>query len=186
MIIAEHERFGPMVLQAAAGPDGAMPAQLFCENETNAQRLFGSRSSTPYPKDGINDHVIHGAATVNPAQEGTKATFWYQVTVEPGRNRGTVAAAGTAAAADLSVFGPAFDEVLSQRRAEADAFYAELTPAGTSLEDAMIMRQGFAGMIWESSSTTTTSTAGSPATRLNRPAAGEAVRTQRALGSPGR
>ena len=61
-----------------------MPAQLFCENETNAQRLFGSRSSTPYPKDGINDHVIHGAATVNPAQEGTKAAFWYQVAVDPG------------------------------------------------------------------------------------------------------
>ncbi len=71
-IVAEHERFGPMVLQAAAGPDGAMPAQLFCENETNAQRLFGSRSSTPYPKDGINDHVIHGAATVNPLRRARK------------------------------------------------------------------------------------------------------------------
>ena len=29
-----------------------------------------------------------------------------------------------------NVFGAAFDEVLTQRRAEADAFYAELTPRG--------------------------------------------------------
>ena len=147
-IIAEHERFGPMVLQAAAGPDGATPAQLFCENETNAQRLFGSRSSTPYPKDGINDHVIHGAATVNPAQEGTKAALWYQVTVDPGGTAEFSLRLAPAAAADPTVFGAAFDEVLSQRRTEADVFYAELTPAGTSAEDAMIMRQGFAGMIW--------------------------------------
>ena len=32
---------------------------------------------TPYPKDGINDHVISGAATVNPDQPGTKCAFWY-------------------------------------------------------------------------------------------------------------
>ena len=30
----------------------------------------GAAADTPYPKDGINDHVVHGAATVNPAQRG--------------------------------------------------------------------------------------------------------------------
>jgi hypothetical protein len=39
---------------------------------------------TPYPKDGTNDHVIHGAPTVNPARTGTKCAFWYQLTVPPG------------------------------------------------------------------------------------------------------
>ena len=39
----------------------------------------------PYPKDGINDHVVSGAPTVNPEQHGTKCAFWYQVTVEPGQ-----------------------------------------------------------------------------------------------------
>jgi hypothetical protein len=137
---------GDMVLQAAPGPDGAMPRQVYCENETNAQRLFGAPSSTQYPKDGINDHVVHGAATVNPAREGTKAAFWYQVTVQPGET--VELSLRLAPYADPDAFGPAFDEVLQQRKGEADAFYAALTPAGTSDEDAMIMRQGFAGMIW--------------------------------------
>ncbi|WP_327001931.1 glucosidase [Dactylosporangium sp. NBC_01737] len=142
----EHEALGPMVLQAAPGPDGAMPRQVYCENETNAQRLFGAASGTPFPKDGINDHVVHGAGTVNPAREGTKAAFWYQVTVQPGE---TVSLSlRLAPSADPAAFGPAFERVLEQRRTEADAFYADLTPAGTSDEDAMIMRQGFAGMIW--------------------------------------
>ena len=75
-IVAGHERFGPMTLHAAPGPDGVAPSALFCENETNAVRLFGSPSTTPFPKDGINDRVVRGAPTVNPDREGTKAAFW--------------------------------------------------------------------------------------------------------------
>ncbi|MET7394318.1 glucosidase [Dactylosporangium sp. NPDC005572] len=137
---------GPLVLQAAPGPDGTMPSQLYCENETNALRLFGAPAVTQFPKDGINDHVVHGAPTVNPAREGTKAAFWYRVTVAPGETAHL--SLRLAPQADPKAFGPGFDAVLEQRRAEADAFYAELTPEGTSDEDARTMRQGFAGMIW--------------------------------------
>ena len=35
-----------------------------------------------------------------------------------------------------------------QRRAEADEFYAELTPEAASPDEAMVMRQAFAGMLW--------------------------------------
>ncbi|MFG2044648.1 glucosidase [Dactylosporangium sp. NPDC048998] len=142
----EHEGLGPLVLQAAPAPDGTLPAQLYCENETNTQRLYGSPPVTAYPKDGINDHIVHGATTVNPAREGTKAAFWYQLTVPPGET--VHLSLRLAPDADPGAFGPAFEEVLAQRRGEADAFYAALTPPGTSAEDGMIMRQGFAGMIW--------------------------------------
>jgi hypothetical protein len=142
----EHPDLGPLMLQAAPGPDGSLPAQVYCENETNAQRLFGSPSSTPYPKDGINDHVVHGAATVNPDREGTKAAFLYRITVEPGETAHL--SLRLAPHADPDAFGPAFERTLNERRGEADTFYAGLAPAGTSAEDAMIMRQGFAGMIW--------------------------------------
>ncbi|MER7003210.1 glucosidase [Dactylosporangium sp. NPDC000555] len=142
----EHENLGPLVLQAAPAPDGTLPAQLYCENETNTQRLFGSPPATAYPKDGINDHIVHGAGTVNPAQEGTKAAFWYRLTVPPGET--VELSLRLAPDAGPDAFGPAFEEVLTQRRDEADTFYAALTPPGTSAEDGMIMRQGFAGMIW--------------------------------------
>ena len=38
--------------------------------------------------------------------------------------------------------------MVRQRRAEADEFYAELTPEGASPDEAMVMRQAFAGMLW--------------------------------------
>ena len=145
-----HPFLGELELIADSGPDGTVPQVLFCENETNTERLFGAEPVTPYPKDGINDHVIGGAPTVNPERTGTKCAFWYQVTVQPGqtaelRLRLRPAKAGTAR---TTAFGAGFDRVIAQRRAEADEFYAELTPREATADEAMVMRQAFAGMLW--------------------------------------
>ena len=71
----------------AAGPDprGALPELLFCENETNVARLFGGAPQSPYPKDGVNDHVVSGAATVNPDRRGTKMACQYTLEAGPGQ-----------------------------------------------------------------------------------------------------
>src|SRR3954449_9659630 len=55
VVVADHALAGYR-LEAAPGPDGAQPEALFCENESNAPRGFGSDATTPYPKDGVNDH----------------------------------------------------------------------------------------------------------------------------------
>jgi hypothetical protein len=145
-ITTRHPFLGDLELAAAAGPDGQRPRLLFCDNETNQARLFGSAASPAYPKDGINDHVISGAATVNPEGRGTKASFWYQVSVQPGATvelRLRLRPSGGTASPWVD-----FDRVISERRHEADEFYAELTPADTSADEASVMRQAFAGMLW--------------------------------------
>ena len=155
-VTIDHPFAGTLELLAAAGPDGAVPQLLFCENETNFAGLYGGEPVTPYPKDGINDHVVHGAATVNPVGTGTKCAFWYQVTVPAGQTAELrlrlrpAAAAGShrtkSQAADP--LGKDFDQVMAQRQAEADEFYAELTPAGASADEALVLRQASAGMLW--------------------------------------
>jgi hypothetical protein len=149
----DHPFAGPMELLAGPGPDGTLPTAVFCENETNDQRLFGSAPLTPYPKDGINDHVVNGAATVNPGRTGTKCSFWYQLTVQPGqtaelrlRLRTPPAKAPRGKANDP--LGAQYSQVVAQRQAEADEFYAELTPAGASADEALVMRQAFGGLLW--------------------------------------
>ena len=157
LVRVEHPSFGTLELRAGSGPDGKRPAMLFCENESNTERLFGSAAATLYPKDGINDHVTGGAPTVNPQRRGTKCALWYQLTVEPGataelRLRLRPAAAGrgeaTAAADWGEVLGAGFGKVLAARQAEADEFYAELTPEQATVDEAAVMRQAFAGMLW--------------------------------------
>jgi hypothetical protein len=138
-VVTEHPFLGPLELLS----DGE-PAVVFCENETNDARLFGSTPGTAFPKDGINDHVVAGAATVA-AEAGTKVAFWHQVTVAPGgtatiRVRIRPPGQGAPAFAD-------FDEVIASRSAEADEFYAELTPGDASADEARVLRQAFAGML---------------------------------------
>ena len=61
-ILVDHARLAGYRLLAGPAPDGTQPEALFCDNETNTARLFGAAPITAYPKDGINDHVISGAA----------------------------------------------------------------------------------------------------------------------------
>jgi len=136
---AEHHELGPMTLAGSGTPD-----LLFCDNETNAQRLFNAPNSSPYPKDGINDHVVTGASTVNPAQTGTKAALRYHLTVAPGETQ-TIELR-------LSDIGgavtPDFAEIMRTREREADQFYAGIIPATTPKDEAMVARQALAGMLW--------------------------------------
>jgi hypothetical protein len=145
----EHPYLGALELLADTAPDGTAPKPLFCENETNNGRLFDCASVTQYPKDGINDHVVSGAPTVNPQQAGTKCAFWYTLTVQP-EESATIRlrlrpkpAGGTTPS-----FGKSFDSVFERRKAEADEFYQALTPEAASADEANVMRQAFAGMLW--------------------------------------
>ena len=151
-----HPLAGAMEVLAAAAPDGTVPPVLCCENETNVARLFGSEPETACPKDGINDHVISGAATVNPAGLGTKCAFWYRLTVAGGATAQLrirlrpvqPAGSGQTGPADDGPLGTEFAAVVSRRRAEADEFYSELTPSTATADETQVMRQAFAGMLW--------------------------------------
>jgi hypothetical protein len=146
--LAVEERLGAWRLCAGPDPEGREPALLFCENDTNLRRIFGADRGVSYPKDGINDHVVSGAATVNPAGRGTKAAFWYRVTVAAGATvelRLRLARAEADASLDL---GAGFEATFAEREREADEFYAALAPAGASDDERRVMRQAFAGMVW--------------------------------------
>ena len=61
---------------------------LFCENETNNERLFPDHpNAAPYVKDGINNYLLHGQEdVVNPEQRGTKVAAHYRFTVGSGQS----------------------------------------------------------------------------------------------------
>jgi hypothetical protein len=130
---------------------------LFTENETNTQRIFGVPNRSPYVKDSINDYIISGRSeAVSPENKGTKAAAHYSLTVPAGqcrvvRLRLSDVAPSAAAKSNgerSAPFGPGFDETLAARRKEADEFYASITPASLSADQANVMRQALAGMLW--------------------------------------
>ena len=118
---------------------------LFCENETNNQQLYNSANATAFPKDGINDYVVHGMPTINPAREGTKAAVHSEITVAPGQP--SIIRLRLTAKQLRNPFSN-FDKPFAERKKEADEFYAELQQQIKSEEEKQIQRQAFAGMLW--------------------------------------
>ncbi|MBW4095765.1 MAG: glucosidase, partial [Acidobacteria bacterium] len=159
-IAASHHRLGNFVLAAEPHLD-AMPTLLFCDNETNDVELYGAETNrTAYPKDGINNAVVHGDfAGVNPQNRGTKAAVRYSFAgIAPGQSvtvrlrlRADSANAvidGTTRPGMDADFGPTFAATMAQRSHEADSFYAAVIPASASVEDAHVARRAFAGLMW--------------------------------------
>jgi hypothetical protein len=144
-VAVPHPFLGELEFLAGPGPDGTRPELLFCDNETNLDRLYGQPGPF-YPKDGINDHIVSGAATVNPEHVGSKCAAWYRLAVAPGAT--VELRLRLRPASGSGGLGADFDRARALRQAEADEFYAELTPPAASDDEALVMRQAFAGMLW--------------------------------------
>jgi hypothetical protein len=170
-IRAEHPELGVLWLEAApaevSAPAGAaapapapstegLPELLFCDNDTNARRLYGvaagsggqgdrgsgdggsggssgsgdGGAASAWFKDGFHEYLVQGDATaVNPEGRGTKAAAHYRLSVPAG---------GTARVRlrlsrerRLEPFA-GFDAVLALRVREADEFYARLPAAAAA------------------------------------------------------
>ena len=140
LVRAAHEDLGEMVLAF----DGSATA-LFCDNETNSERLFGVPGTSRFPKDGINDFLLDGSPTVNPDRVGTKCAIRHELSIGPGeRQEVRVRLTGRTPGG----LGDDFAETMTAREREADAFYAALTGPGYSPDEALIVRQAYAGLMW--------------------------------------
>ena len=141
---ASHDDLGEWLFCADASA-----TLLFCENETNSERLFGTPNTSPYVKDGINDFIVDGvAAAVNPERTGTKVAAHHVLELEPGQSAQVRIrlTAGAKLAADP--LGTSFDRVFTARKAEADQFYATVIPDTLDEDRAMVMRQALGGLLW--------------------------------------
>ncbi len=138
----EHDQLGTFSIQFDA-PD----ALLFCENETNAARVFGAPAGPGYFKDGIDARIVRGQENaVNRALEGSKVAAHYPRTVPPGgmifaRIRLRPGQPQADAFAD-------FDSVFQTRHDEAEAYYGDLQQHIPDEDERRIQRQAFAGMLW--------------------------------------
>ena len=134
-----HKELGQLWLNAEGEPD-----LLFCDNETNNKRLYNYNDGKQFYKDGINDHIINGANTVNPKKTGTKAAVNFDVTVPA---RGSVTLRLRLSDNASNAFDD-FDTLFNTRLAEADQFYGDIQQGNEDADRRMIQRQAFAGMLW--------------------------------------
>ena len=141
---ANHSQLGERYLYC----EGDAPL-LFTENETNNERIFGKPNASPYVKDGINNYVVHGKQdAVNLGQTGTKAAANYIISV--GGCETTIIRLRLSDLEPAAIGDPfsSFAQIMETRRGEADEFYRAITPERVREDEALVMRQALAGMLW--------------------------------------
>ena len=141
-IHASHSELGDYILFYEGTPE-----LLFTDNESNLQRLWGQPNDSPWVKDAFHEYVISGnSEAINPAQTGTKAAVRYILDVPAGGS--TVVRLRLSAAAPAEPLGDGFDATFAARLANADEFYARITPPSLSEDERRVYRQALAGMLW--------------------------------------
>jgi len=119
---------------------------LFCDNETNTERLEGVPNQTKYCKDGIHEYVVNGIKKViNPDHEGTKAAVNYKVSIKSGET-----SVIRLRLSDKNLEAPfdQYEPIFFDRVKEADEFYDVVQNGVEDPELRMIQRQAYAGMMW--------------------------------------
>jgi hypothetical protein len=143
-VAASHADLGKRYLYC----EGDVPL-LFTENETNNERLFGTANASRYVKDGINNYVVQGNQNaVNPEKTGTKSAAHYQLQVGAGQTATICLRLSDAAPAAIGDPFKDFSKIMQTRQEEADEFYNSITPTRVSKDEALVMRQALAGMLW--------------------------------------
>ncbi len=143
-----HQSLEPFTF-AVDNVKGVEPQWLFTENETNTKQLYGSENYTPYVKDACHRYLIDGDRdAVNPKPHGTRAAACFALSIgaqEEVSIRCRLTAADTPAG---EAFGDGFKEVLEQRIAEHEEFYAAHCPGTLGDDERRISRQAYAGLLW--------------------------------------
>ena len=132
---------------------------LFTENETNFEKIYGSKNISPFVKDGIEDFVVNKKRnTVNPAQFGTKAAAHYVFDIAPQASKTIYlrlsktnfyhGGAPHAEPPNRGDFIKDCEEIFVARKREADEFYKKIIPENLSEDARNVMRQSLAGMLW--------------------------------------
>ncbi len=140
-IRVDHPEIADLSLYFEGNPD-----LMFCENESNPDKVAGAVPSTTTFKDGINDTIVEGdRSKINLQPEGTKAGTRYKVRIPAGGQ--TTLRLRLGPGGNPTPFA-GFDFTLEQRIREADEFYAEIQQGMEAEEARQIQRQAYAGMLW--------------------------------------
>ncbi|MBM3847808.1 MAG: glucosidase [Verrucomicrobia bacterium] len=143
-----HETLGAWVWRVETSAADREPVMLFTENESNRQKLWGAKGSTPWSKDAFHRRVVDGdKAAVNPALVGSKAAVWKRLMIPAGGREVLRLRLRPAAEDGSDALGAEFDRVFQERILECQSFYESIAPLGVSPVALDAWRSAYAGLL---------------------------------------
>jgi hypothetical protein len=154
---SKHYKLGTRFFQLSPSPgcgedaDDVQPQLMFTENDTNHEVLYGQKNKQPYVKDAFHRWIIdEEKGAINPRCSGTKYAAWYDFGRGDGVPPGECAVVRFRLSRKFDGYlnEELLDDIMEQRRAEADEFYYRISPLPMADDIRNIQRQAFAGMLW--------------------------------------
>ncbi|KAI9826168.1 MAG: hypothetical protein M1819_007424 [Sarea resinae] len=157
MAKSNHWQLGERYFQLSPSPgigssgEDIQPQLIFTENDTNFKGLYGGQNKQPYVKDAFHRLIVDDdVRAVNPRHQGTKSAAWYAFDEGDGVPPGECAVVRFRLSRNHTDYldEELFDEIIDQRRNEADEFYWRISPLPMADDLRNIQRQAFSGMLW--------------------------------------
>ncbi|KAI1623056.1 Six-hairpin glycosidase-like protein [Exophiala viscosa] len=154
---SKHHKLGTRFFQLSPSPgcgsdsDDVHPQLMFTENDTNTDRLYGAKNKQPYVKDAFHRWIVNEEkGAINPRCSGTKCAAWYDFGQGKGVPPGECAVVRFRMSKKYDGYlnEELLDDIMEQRRQEADEFYYRISPLPMADDLRNIQRQAFAGMLW--------------------------------------
>jgi hypothetical protein len=153
-----HHRLGKRFVRLSPSPgigrsdEDINPCLLFTENESNAEKLWGTENGQPFVKDAFHRYIVdEEMKAVNPAQSGTKFAAWYAFDEGDGVPPGGCAVVRFRLSRKDDgdyVNEEELDDTIERRRSEADDFFYRISPLPMADDLRNIQRQALSGMLW--------------------------------------
>ncbi len=121
---------------------------LFTENETNFNKVNGSKNKTIFTKDAFHDAIISGAnrTKLHTKKEGTKFSPIYELLINAGETKTIYCRLTDQESSDP--FTDGFENIFVHRKSEADEFYHAILPTHISDDLKNIQRKALSGLLW--------------------------------------
>jgi len=119
--------------------------QLFCENETNNERIYNHPNKIKYVKDGINDHVVDGKPTINPKKNGSKTAIWHEFKLKPGEEKSVNIRLSNKA---LENPWEDYETIFDLRKKECETFYENIINKDLPETRKALAKSAFSGLLW--------------------------------------
>ena len=140
---ASHEQLGDYYFYFQQPSD-----LLFTDNETNMELVAGQPNTSVFVKDAFHEALIRNKnkTELRERKYGTKCAPVYKLSLNGGEKK-TIYCRLSNKLLDYP-FHPGFTDVFTERKREADDYYAAILPKGMNEDQASIQRQALAGLLW--------------------------------------
>ncbi len=128
----------------------ATDTALMTENETNTKRLYNVPNPSPFVKDAFHEAICQQnddlLGFLQENNTGTKFAPVYEQLILPGQTWQVCLRLTNEI--NTEPFGERFQQIFTDRIAEADEFYERFAPKDATPDMKQIQRQAFASLLW--------------------------------------